>query len=55
MVFLAIAIAVLVAVGVMVYRLLPSRRLDEWERHTDAHAEAITEHRVRRNFGQGGG
>lgn len=47
-------LAVLVVVARILYSWNDSRRARAFEKHIDENFEAITEHRIRRNFLQGG-
>lgn len=50
-----VAVAILLTIAAMiVYDRTRSLRSDKYEEHKDAHMEAITEYRIRRNLNQGG-
>ncbi|MEN8234180.1 MAG: hypothetical protein ABFR89_04585 [Actinomycetota bacterium] len=52
--FIIGAIVFVAMLSFIAWRLLASRRMNAWQEHEDRMMETITEHRLRRNFMQGG-
>jgi hypothetical protein len=50
----AVALALLTVVAMELYSRFATARWQQMEKHLDDHGETITEHRIRRNFLQGG-